>query len=144
MKPSARLALVLDDLQRRLRDIEKAALAKHLPKGVTPGDVRVLRAVDRVGVAGVSAVADFLGTSQPAATVAVARLETRGLVARAANSTDGRRKALALTAKGRTIEQAHLQADADAAEAILARVARGDRAGLLELLVALATDEPSS
>ena len=141
MKPSVRLASVLDDLNRRLREIEKAAFDKHLPRGVTLGDVRVLRAVDRVGVSGVSSVADFLGTSQPAATVAVARLETRGLVARAANATDGRRKALALTAKGRQIEHAHLQADADAAEAILARVAKGDRSALIDLLVALASEQ---
>lgn len=144
MKPSARLATVLDDLLRRLREIEKSSLSKHLPKGVTLGDVRVLRAIDRVGAAGVSAVAEFLGTSQPAATVAVARLESRGMVARAANATDGRRKALALTTKGRAIETAHIQADGDAAELILAKLPKQDRAALLEALVALAGNETAA
>jgi DNA-binding MarR family transcriptional regulator len=141
MKPSARLAAVLDDLLRRLREVEKAALSRHLPKGVTLGDVRVLRAIDRVGASGVSAVADFLGTSQPAATVAVARLETRGMVARAANATDGRRKALTLTAKGRQVEVAHVQADADAADVLLAKLPKQERAALLEALVALASTD---
>jgi DNA-binding MarR family transcriptional regulator len=141
MKPSARLASVLDALYRRLREIEKTALARHLPRGVTLGDVRVLRAVDRVGAAGVSAVATFLGTSQPAATVAVARLEGRGLVVRAANATDGRRKALALTTKGRQIEQSHSAADAEAAELILGAVPKNDRNALVELLAKLAAGE---
>jgi DNA-binding MarR family transcriptional regulator len=141
MKPNARLASVLDALYRRLREIERAALARHLPRGVTLGDVRVLRAVDRVGAAGVSAVATFLGTSQPAATVAVARLEGRGLVVRAANASDGRRKALALTAKGRQIEQSHAAADADAAELILAGVSKNDRNALVELLAKLSSGE---
>jgi len=109
---------------------------------VTLGDVRVLRAVDRVGASGVSAVATFLGTSQPAATVAVARLEGRGLVVRAANAADGRRKALALTAKGRQIEQSPGSADSDAAEAILAAVPKNDRTALVDLLAKLATGEP--
>ncbi len=143
MKPNARLASVLDALYRRLREIERTALARHLPRGVTLGDVRVLRAVDRVGAAGVSAVATFLGTSQPAATVAVARLEGRGLVVRAANASDGRRKALALTTKGRQIEQSHTSADADAAELILASVPKNDRNALVELLAKLSTGEPS-
>ncbi|MBI2392976.1 MAG: MarR family transcriptional regulator [Deltaproteobacteria bacterium] len=137
MKPSARLASILDSLQRRLRDAEKASFAKHLPRGVTAGDVRVLRAVDRVGDQGVSAVAVALGTSQPAATVAIARLETRGLVARAPSSADGRRKQLALTTKGRQVEQAHGQADGDSAEAFLAPLSKGDRAALVELLAKL-------
>jgi len=142
MKPSAKLASVLDALYRRLREIERSALSRHLPRGVTLGDVRVLRAVDRVGASGVSAVATFLGTSQPAATVAVARLEGRGLVVRAANAADGRRKALALTAKGRQIEQSHGSADSDAAEAILAAVPKNDRTALVDLLAKLATGEP--
>ena len=142
MKPNARLVSVLDALYRRLREIERAALARHLPRGVTLGDVRVLRAVDRVGAAGVSAVATFLGTSQPAATVAVARLEGRGLVVRAANAADGRRKALALTAKGRQIEQSHAAADADAADVILAAIPKNDRNALVELLAKLVVGEP--
>lgn len=137
MKPSARLASILDSLQRRLRDAEKASLARHLPRGVTAGDVRVLRAVDRVGDQGVSAVAVALGTSQPAATVAIARLETRGLVARAPSSADGRRKQLALTSKGRQLEQAHAQADGDIADAFLAPLSKGDRAALVDLLAKL-------
>lgn len=135
MKSSARLASLLDALHRRLRDIERAALAKQPGlRGVTLGDLRVLRAVDRVGASGVSAVALHLGTSQPAATVAVARLEGRGLVVRATNAADGRRKALALTTKGRQIEQAHQVADGDVADAILSSVPRNDRAALIDLL----------
>ena len=141
MKPSARLATVLDALYRRLREVERTALSRNLPRGVTLGDVRVLRAVDRVGASGVSAVATFLGTSQPAATVAVARLEGRGLVVRAANAADGRRKALALTTKGRQIEQSHDAADVDAAELLLSSVPKADRAQLVELLTKLASNE---
>lgn len=138
MKPSARLASILDPLQRRLRDLTRSSLAKHLPRGVTAGDSRVLRAVEQVGDQGVSAVAVALGTSQPAATVAIARLESRGLVARAPSSADGRRKQLALTNKGRQIEQSHLAADAECAEALLAPLSKGDRAQLVELLAKLA------
>lgn len=138
MKPSARLAPILDALYRKLRDLEKTSVGKHLPRGVTLGDVRVLRAVDRVGELGVSAVAQALGTSQPAATVAVARLEARGLVARAPNSADGRRKQLVLTAKGRQVEQAHSAADLEAAEAMLSPLAKSERAQLVELLDKLA------
>jgi len=138
MKPSARLASVLDSLMRKLRELERESLSRHLPRGVTPGDVRVLRAVERVGAAGVSAVATFLGTSQPAATVAVARLEGRGLVVRASNAVDGRRKALALTAKGRQIEASHAEADAEVAEKLLGKLAKGDRAAAVEMLAKIA------
>jgi DNA-binding MarR family transcriptional regulator len=142
MKSSARLATLLDALHRRLREIERASLARQPGlRGVTAGDVRVLRAVDRVGAAGVSAVAQHLGTSQPAATVAVARLEGRGLVVRAQNATDGRRKALALTTKGRAIEIAHQAADAEAAEMLLACVPKNDRNLLLDLLEKVAKGE---
>lgn len=134
MKPSARLATILDALQRRIRDTEKGSLAKHLPRGVTAGDVRVLRAVDRVGGQGVSAVAHALGTSQPAATVAIARLESRGLVARAPSSADGRRKQLALTNKGRQLEQSHAAAHAEMAEALLGPLSRAERVTFVELL----------
>lgn len=138
MKPSARLASILDPVQRRLRDLSRASLAKHLPRGVTAGDARVLRAVEQVGDQGVSAVAGALGTSQPAATVAIARLESRGLVARAPNSADGRRRQLALTSKGRQIEQAHTSADSDTADALLAPLSKTDRVQLVELLAKLA------
>lgn len=141
MKPSARLATILDAVTRKMRDAERASLAKHLPRGVTAGDARVLRAVDRVGDQGVSAVAVALGTSQPAATVAIARLEARGLVARAPSSADGRRKQLALTTKGRQLEQAHNAADADTAEAILSLLPKTDRAQFVELLARLAASE---
>jgi DNA-binding MarR family transcriptional regulator len=137
MKPSARLSTLLDALQRRLRDAEKGVLRKHLPRGVTAGDVRVLRAVARVGEQGVSAVAHALGTSQPAATVAIARLESRGWVARAPNSADGRRKQLALTSKGRQLEQAHGAAHAEMAEVLLGPLPRADRAAFVELLARL-------
>jgi len=141
MKPSARLATILDAVTRKMRDAERASLAKHLPRGVTAGDARVLRAVDRVGDQGVSAVAVTLGTSQPAATVAIARLEARGLVARAPSSADGRRKQLALTTKGRQLEQAHNAADADTAEAILSLLPKSDRVQFVELLAKLAASE---
>ena len=134
MKPSAHLAILLDGLQRRLRDAEKGARSRHLPRGVTAGDVRVLRAVVQVGAKGVSAVAKLLGTSQPAATVAIARLEARGLLVRAASSVDARRKQLTLTAKGRQLEQSHATADAAMAEAFLAPLARAERATFVALL----------
>jgi DNA-binding MarR family transcriptional regulator len=140
MKPSARLATLLDALQRKLRDAERESLAKHLPRGITPGDVRVLRAVDRVGEQGVSAIAQALGTSQPAATVAIARLEARGLVARAGNPTDGRKKPLALTTRGRAVEQAHTSADLDTAEALLATVPKAERGPLVDLLAKVAAN----
>jgi DNA-binding MarR family transcriptional regulator len=142
MKSSARLATLLDAIQRRFREIERTSIAKQPGlRGVTVGDVRVLRAVDRVGVSGVSAVALHLGTSQPAATVAVARLEGRGLVVRAANAADGRRKALSLTTKGRQIEQSHQAADAEAAEMLLTCVPRNDRGLLIDLLEKVAKGE---
>jgi DNA-binding MarR family transcriptional regulator len=140
MKASARLAPVLDALYRKLRDLEKTSIGKHLPRGVTLGDVRVLRAVSSVGDAGVSAVAGALGTSQPAATVAIARLESRGLVHRVASAADGRKKQLALTAKGRQVEQAHGTADLEAAEALLAPLGKNEKTQMVELLVKLASE----
>ncbi len=142
MKASARLAPILDGLQRRLRDVERDTLAKHLPRGVTAGDVRVLRAVELVGEQGVSAVAQALGTSQPAATVAIARLEARGLVARAPSATDARKKPLALTNRGRAVEQAHGHADLDAAEVILSSVPKAQRGALVDLLAKIAVSSP--
>ncbi len=133
MKPSARLAPILDPLLRKLREVERKATAKHLPRGVTAGDARVMRAVERVGDQGVSAVAEELGTSQPAATVAIGRLEARGLVTRT-SASDGRKKPLALTARGRQLEVAHAAADVEAAEALLAPLAKAERAQLVELL----------
>ena len=121
-----------------MRELSRTSLSKHLPRGVTAGDARVLRAVEQVGDQGVSAVANALGTSQPAATVAIARLESRGPVARAPSSADGRRKQLALTSRGRQIEQAHAAADADAADALLSPLSKTDRAQLVELLAKLA------
>lgn len=143
MKHITRLAAAIDPLYRKLKDIEKFTLIKHLPQGVTLGDVRVLRAVEQVGSSGVSAIAGFLGTSQPAATVAIARLEGRGLVARELNSTDGRRKALALTPKGKQIEQSHATADIDTAEMLLAGVSKEEQSHFAELLIQFATHESS-
>lgn len=135
MNPKARLAVAIDTLYRRLREVERQAFAKHKQQDITLGDFRVLRAVERVGVKGVSAVAEYLGTTQPAATVAVARLEGRGLIARSSDQKDARRKSLVLTVKGKQYEQAHSAADLEAAELLLASIPKAEQQEFVEQLI---------
>ncbi|MBK7399119.1 MAG: MarR family transcriptional regulator [Myxococcales bacterium] len=137
MKPAARPAAVVSAFSRRLRDLERGTLEQRLPRGLTTGDARVLRAVERVGSLGVSAIAAHLGTSQPAATVAIARLVDRSLVTVTAHSGDARRKVLVLSAKGRQIEASLGEAEAAIAEALLAILPRSARAAAVDLLAAL-------
>lgn len=127
MKPSQKLSVLLEPFYRKLREIEVTAIKRHLPNGVTLGDVKMLRAVDQVGVSGVSAVAAYLDISQPAVTVAVCRLEERKLVERLQNKADGRKRALSPTAKGREVITSYRQAQDEMAEFILAPVTDADR-----------------
>ena len=137
MKP-ARSAAVVSHLARRLRELERAAFERLLPRGVTMGDARVVRAVERVGLLGVSAIAAHLGTSQPAATVAIARVVAQGLVAQSAHATDGRRKVLILTSRGKQVDAAHGAVDAQIADGLLSALPKSARAAALELLERLA------
>ncbi len=138
MKPAARPAAVVAAFSRRLRELERSTLEERLPRGLTAGDARVLRAVERVGNLGVSAIAGHLGTSQPAATVAIARLVDRGLVTVTAHSGDARRKVLVLSARGRQIEGSLAEAEAAMAEALLAVLPRNARSAAVDLLAQLA------
>lgn len=138
MKPAARPAAIVAAFSRRLREIERAALEARLPRGLTAGDARVVRAVERVGNLGVSAVAAHLGTSQPAATVAIARLVERGLVTVSGHAGDARRKVLALSAKGRQVEGVLAEAEVAVADALLGGLSRAGKGAAVELLEQLA------
>jgi DNA-binding MarR family transcriptional regulator len=134
VKPSQKLSLLLEPLYRKLRDVEVTALKRHMPSGVTLGDIRMLRAVDRVGVSGVSAVASYLEVSQPAVTVAVCRLEDRKLVVRTQTKDDGRKRALAPTSKGREIITAYRLAEDEMAALILGPIAESEKAKFVSAL----------
>ncbi len=67
---------------------------------ITVPQLVLMDAIDETGVAGISAVAELAGLSQPTVTRSVAGLVRQGLAQVVADTTDARRRAVTLTPQG--------------------------------------------
>ncbi len=101
------LELAAGALLRRLVDRishrSGAALAILATAEVTFPQLILLARVQRLGTASLSALAEVSGASLPAASQMIDRLVRLGMLARADDPADRRRRALALTARGREL-----------------------------------------
>jgi len=78
-------------------------LARHLARGTSLTTRAVLARLDEDGPAWLTVLAAAAGTSQPAMTQLVGRLEREGLVSRLVDPDDGRATLVAITAAGRAL-----------------------------------------
>jgi DNA-binding MarR family transcriptional regulator len=79
-------------------------MRRHRSHGLSVPQFRTLCLLDRYPDASVSMVAENLGASLPTASRLVTGLVTRGFVARKEHPTDRRQVSLALTARGRQVQ----------------------------------------
>ncbi|MGW7417132.1 MarR family winged helix-turn-helix transcriptional regulator [Streptomyces sp. NPDC054863] len=106
-------------LHRLLRSLRRAAPAGCLQ----PTQVIVLSLLYEKSPARIGELAAKVPCSQPTATAAVAALETRGLVRRESDPTDGRASSVRLTARG---AETLTEVARDEAEVLAARLATLD------------------
>ncbi len=92
---------LLRGLVDRVSHRSGAALAILAQAELTFPQLVVLARVERLGTASVSALAEVSGASLPATSQMIERLVRLGMLARADDPADRRRRALALTARGR-------------------------------------------
>ena len=127
-------------------DISQLMLAS---RAVTAAVVRALESVDRtVSVPqmrvlvllwtgeplNLSAVAEATGVNRSNASRTCDRLVTTGLIERTEDAVDRRHVSLALTPKGRDLVERLMDRREQELSAIVARMSRADRAGLMEAL----------
>ncbi|MCL2884291.1 MAG: MarR family transcriptional regulator [Oscillospiraceae bacterium] len=86
---------------------EEQSLRHIASPPVTIGEAHMIEAVGRQDGATVSGLAIFLGIAVPTATVAVKKLERKGLVQKVPCADDGRRAIIRLTPAGEKINRAH-------------------------------------
>ncbi|MDQ3592987.1 MAG: MarR family transcriptional regulator [Actinomycetota bacterium] len=99
------LRLVLVRLVRRTR--------KHSDLGLTPSQLSALSTVDRHGPLRLGRLAELEQITKSSVTRLVARLEEEGILARIADSDDGRSSQVQLTDKGRRLmREGNVRADA--------------------------------
>jgi len=135
MRPAESLSKLLDALHRKLRAVQRVSLGRHLPRGVTLGEAKVVRAVERVGNSGVSVIAQYLDLSHPSAASLIGKLRERGLIAiQQAGTADGRKKRLRLTVKGAEVEEAQATAEREAAEMLLSALNKEEQIAFVLLL----------
>jgi DNA-binding MarR family transcriptional regulator len=130
MADTATLALLLGRLSR----LSEAAVAEVcIDHGTTPAELRVMSflAYREDGQASPSDIATFVVQTSGGLTATLRRLETEGLVARAADPSDGRGRLVVLTAVGfafhaqvlavvvEQFERTVVLVDLDAAEAVV-------------------------
>jgi DNA-binding MarR family transcriptional regulator len=98
----------LMQVRRAVSAVEGALIRQHFGSfKATPGDARMLLSIAKIGEQGSQEIAKDLGVSQPAASVAIARLAKAGMVKhKPAGNTDRRRKVVALTSKGKDAVEA--------------------------------------
>ena len=89
-------------------EYEEASLKSLISDPVSVSEAHVIEAVgSKNGEATVSEVAAMLNIAVPTATVAIKKLETRGIVVKTQCSVDGRRAFIGLTHKGKRVDRAH-------------------------------------
>jgi len=105
---------------------------------ITVPQLVLLDAIDETGVAGISAVAELTGLSQPTVTRSVAGLVRQGLAQVDADGTDARRRAVALTSQGQEFLAAKREVVADHLAGAWRRLSDAERALAAPLLRHLA------
>jgi DNA-binding MarR family transcriptional regulator len=101
--PAQRTGELLRRLVDRISHRSGAALAIMEQAGLTLPQLLLLARVARLGRASLSALAEASGASLPAASQMSERLVRQGLLARADDPADRRRRALAPTRRGREV-----------------------------------------
>jgi len=125
------------------RRIRREARRELEPIGVTPAQLRALRALDGTGRAlRMSELADRLGIARRSATDVVGGLVDRRLVAREADPDDGRAVVVGLTDEGRELLRSLADTRRDVAERLFGALDPGDRALLATLLARVAAHQP--
>jgi DNA-binding MarR family transcriptional regulator len=132
---SERIAHIADQFARTFRRVRKGAASELRPLGLTWGQARALRVLDRAGepmrVGELAARLDIVPRS---ATAAVDLLEGAGLAARTADPTDRRSVRVGLTDAGRALLDRMAAARRASAEELLGRLDEAQLARLGELL----------
>jgi len=103
------LNYVLVDTFNSILKYEESSLKKIVSVPVTITEAHMLEAVGEQKDEGttVGDVASFLGVSMPTVTVALKKLENKGLVNKEPCAKDGRRMIVSLTDMGKKINRAH-------------------------------------
>lgn len=133
-KRDPRLGELIQRFVNRVSHAEGRTLAILSEVSVTLHQVLLLNKLGNVGDSTLSAMADLMRMSAPSISQMIDRLVEIGLVARAEDQADRRRKRIALTAKGqRLLERLYEARSADylAGVAPLSQRARGDLARAL-------------
>lgn len=137
---SARLALWSRPgyLVRRLHQIHYALFTEECqPFSITPVQYGLLTALAERGILDQVSLAEELGIDRSNVAEVLSRLETRGLVTRAANPRDRRAKLASLTPAGRDLVEGMFTAMQHAQERLLAPLPAPERAAFMAALVKL-------
>ena len=87
---------------------EELSLKNLSGAGVTVSEAHMLEATREAGESvTVSEIASSLGVAVPTATVALQKLERKGLIVKTSCKADGRRALISLTRDGKRIDRAH-------------------------------------
>jgi len=140
--PIAQLSELLTCASWRLR---RAARTELEPLGLTFGQARALRLLDRAGApVRMGELAARLEVVPRSATATVDALEAAGLVARSADPADRRSVLVCPTAAGSALLDRLGRARRAGGQSLFARLDDGQRAQLLELLAILNRREPAN
>ncbi|MBI9114915.1 MarR family winged helix-turn-helix transcriptional regulator [Sanguibacter suaedae] len=129
-------------LHQALRQVRRAAQERLEPTGTTPGQHRMLRALDRAGApVRLRELARVLDVVPRSVTSKVDDAELAGLVRRSADPADGRATLVELTPRGREVlGQANAWRSARAGD-LLAGLDPAERQDLLRLLRRVAGED---
>jgi|SRR5579875_19030 len=115
-----------------------AAVARSMPRDMSPTSVAALSTLDRLGPLRLTRLAALQRVAQPSMTVVVSRLEAEGLVERRPDESDGRAVLLALTGEGRRYLQQRREARAAQLAISISKLAPEDWAALCRAAPAIA------
>ena len=134
---AAQLADALWSVTRSLRRRSMAGLAEW---DLSPSHARALRAITAGDPLRLSALAERLRIAPRSATEVVDALAERGLAQRLADPDDRRATLLAVTPKGRALQESIEAARAEQAERLFSRLSALDRTELARILQKLQDD----
>lgn len=99
---------VLVDTFNYILKYEEASLKKISNVPITISEAHMIEAVGKQGnKATVSKIAFHLNIARPTATVAIKKLESKGLITKLPCAADGRKSMISLTAMGKKIDRSH-------------------------------------
>ncbi len=99
---------VLINIFNSITKYEEKSLKSLSNNTITATEAHILEAIAKAGESvTVSDIANALNVAVPTATVAIKKLEAKGLITRAACQDDGRRSLISLTEHGAKLNKAH-------------------------------------